>query len=432
MKRRIAEWSAGICVFGALCALYVWHGGASALYLMLLAGWIVSSGILLQWLGPRNVTVQRRMSAPVVTSGETAVMEVEIGFRSFLPVPWLAVEDYYTGGSSRHILFPGFRRRLAYRCELRSLPRGVYSFDACRLEWGGLFGWFKGERVQKSEGNLLVLPKPLPVAGLSESPAAVAYGAAQPAQTMERRQGVKGPEVRPYLPTDPMNRIHWKSYAKRGSLNTFLPEDERDPHCLVVLDRSYAGYVAWEGTDEERVKRAKRDFEQAVSAAVGIVSEMRRSGAKGKLVCGASDPLAAFAAAPAEDRMSGSGGYSRMLAALSSVELAEGPALGSLLETEIRHAAPGTRVLLITGTLSEPTSEAAARLLARGIQVHLYCTALNAGMGEADGKREKRAGSAFAAAVRLSRMGAGIYAVHPEGVTKVGLTGPFRAGEGAV
>lgn len=87
MKRRIAEWSAGICVFGALCALYVWHGGASALYLMLLAGWIVSSGILLQWLGPRNVTVQRRMSAPVVMSGETAVMEVEIGFRSFLPVP---------------------------------------------------------------------------------------------------------------------------------------------------------------------------------------------------------------------------------------------------------------------------------------------------------------------------------------------------------
>ncbi|KHF36979.1 hypothetical protein CM49_00906 [Paenibacillus sp. P1XP2] len=295
------------------------------------------------------------------------------------PRAWLAVEDYYTGGSSRQILFPGFRRRLAYRCELRSLPRGVYSFDACRLEWGGLFGWFKGERVQKSEGNLLVLPKPLPVAGLSESPAAEAYGAAQPAQTMERRQGVKGPEVRPYLPTDPMNRIHWKSYAKRGSLDTFLPEDERDPHCLVVLDRSYAGYVAWEGTDEERVKRAKRDFEQAVSAAAGIVSEMRRSGAKGKLVCGASDPLASFAAAPAEERISGSGGYSRMLAALSSVELAEGSALGSLLETELRHAAPGTRVLLITGTLSEPTSEAAARLLARGVQVHLYCTALNAG-----------------------------------------------------
>lgn len=437
MKKRIAEWTAGACVFGAFCALYVWHGGASTLYLMLLAGWIVLSGMLLQWLGPRNVTVKRSISEPVITAGETAAMQVEIEFRSFLPVPWLAIEDYYTGGSSRHILFPGFRRRLSYRCELRSLPRGVYSFDACLLEWGGLFGWFKGERMQKSEGRLLVLPKPLPVARISESRAAEAFGAAQPAQMLERKHGIKGPEIRPYLPTDPLNRIHWKSYAKRGSLHAFLPEDERDPFCLVALDRSYDGYVAGEGTEDELRERAKLAFEHAVSAAAGILSEMMRSGAKGKLVCGASDlPLdqASSSVKPAKDRIPGGDGYSRMLAALSSLELSEGSSAASLAEASLNHAAGGTRVIIITGFPNEQTSAAAARLLARGVRVDLYCTALNAGIGAPDGKGEKHAGrtSAFAAAVRLSRMGAGTYAVHKDGVTRVGPIGPLRAGEGAV
>ncbi|MDR9852636.1 DUF58 domain-containing protein [Paenibacillus sp. VCA1] len=437
MKRRLKEWLAGGCVVGALGALHHWHGGASTLYLVLLAVWILFSGMLLQWLGPRKIIIERRLSDPVITAGETAMLQVEIRFRSLLPVPWLAVEDYYTGGSSRQILFPGFRRRLAYSCELRSLPRGVYSFDACLLEWGGLFGWFKGERAQKAEGRLLVLPKPLPALGAG-SPSAVADGTAQPALTAERRQGVKGPEVRPYLPTDPSSRIHWKSFAKRGSLHSFLPEEERDPFCMIVLDRSYDGYSPPEGTEEQRRQQAKPAFERAVSAAAGMLTEMMRYGAESKLICGSSNrgmDDAANSAASAKDRLPGEcAGYSAMLAALAPLALSEGPSAASMLEENLKHAKSGTRVIVITGGLNESLSEAAARLLARGVLVDVYCTALNAGTGELGGKREKHAGtnSAFAAAIRLSRMGAGIYAVDPYRVSRMGPIGPLRSGEGAV
>lgn len=436
MKRRLTEWAVAAVVLAVLLALYLWHGGASALYVLLLAGLITVSGILIQGLGPRSFTLKRQLSQSVIPAGETAVMQVQVNFRSFLPVPWIAVEDYYTGGSSRQVLFPGFRRSIVYSCELRGLPRGVYSFDACLLEWGGLFGWFKGGCAQKSEGHLLVLPKPLPIASAVTTPSAAARAAQQPVQTAEHRNGTKGPEVREYMPSDPLNRIHWKSSAKRGNLYTCMPEDERDPFSLVILDCSRQGYEIREGSEDQKRENRKTSFENAVSAAAGILVETTRSGTGGRLLCGAlntkensmTDRVGAGGVTSRED-------YTRLLAALSPVRMGEGPSLSSMLREALKETTPGTRVIAITGMLDHEAAEAAARLMARGVQVDFYCTAVYSQQGRTNGSsRDGQAGSgfAFATAARLSRLGAGVFAVDQDRVTRIGLVESPSPGEGAV
>ncbi|MCJ8011730.1 DUF58 domain-containing protein [Paenibacillus sp. KQZ6P-2] len=436
MRRRLKEWTGGAIVLVVLTALYLWHGGASALYMLLLTGLIAVSGVLMQCLGPRRVTIKRQMSQSVIPAGETAVMQVEVSFRSFLPVPWLAVEDYYTGGSSRQVLFPGFRRSLTYSCELRGLPRGVYSFDACLLEWGGLFGWFKGGRVQRSEGRLLVLPRPLPIASALELPAASAQAAQQPVQTAEHRNGAKSPEVREYMPSDPLNRIHWKSSAKRGSLYTCIPEDERDLFCLVILDCSRQGYVFSEDTEEQKRENRNLSFENAVSAASGILGEMMRTGARGRLICGALDTKENSITNMDEERAASSrDDYTRILAALSPVRLGEGPPLSSIMDEALKKTVPGTRVIVVTGRLDHQAAEAAARMIARGIQVDFYCTAAYGQQGSLNGGKQDihaGSGSSFATAVRLSRMGAGMFAVDQDRVTRIGLVDRSPQGEGVI
>ncbi|WP_136608834.1 DUF58 domain-containing protein [Paenibacillus dokdonensis] len=435
MKKRLSEWTGGVVVLGLLAALYFWHGGASAFYMLLLAGLIITSGVLMQGLGPHRIIVKRHLSESVISAGDTAVMQVQVEFRSFLPVPWLAVEDYYTGGSSRQILFPGFRRNLAYSCELHSLPRGVYSFDACLLEWGGLFGWFKGGRMQRAEGRLLVLPKPLPIGNALELPTAVSKAAQQPIRMTEQRHGTKGPEVREYIHSDPLSRIHWKSSAKRGTLQTYMPEDERDPFCLVILDRSLQGYLSHSDPEETRQEKGKQSFEKAVSAASGILGEMMRTGARGSLVCGVPDMPA--------NRLTATGGvednnrdaYTRMLASLSPVNLAEGPQLSSMLVESTKKMVPGTRVIIVTGMLDKQVADAAGRLMSQGMQVDFYCTAIYGNFRSPDeSKRAKQAGSgsSFALAVHLSRMGAGVFAVNQELAVRIGLVDTSSQGEGAV
>ncbi|MGN7360703.1 DUF58 domain-containing protein [Paenibacillus sp. SAF-054] len=437
MKRRWTEWAGGAAGLGSLGSLYAWHGGASALFLLCLAGLLVISGLLIQWLGLRSATITRRLDESVISAGDTARLRVRVEFRSFLPVPWLAVEDYYTGGSSRQVLFPGFRRSMEYVCELRGLPRGVYSFDACLLEWGGLFGWFSGSRVQRSEGSFLVLPKPLPIGDGLQLPYVRSQAVMQPWFTAEHGNGAKSPEVRAYLPADPLNRIDWKSSARRGTLHTYLPEDERDPNCLVILDRSFEGYAADSGTEEERRAKAGHSFERAVSAASGIVGGLMRSGVKSMLVYGA--PAASGDSVNLGDGMGAHGdgrreAYTRLLASLSPLKLGEGPKLSSLMEDSMRRSVPGTRMIVITGTPGDQAGEAAARLAAHGMQVDFYFTSMGDDPSDMSGRQvgQSGKGSAFAAALRLSRLGVGVYAVQQDAVTRIGLVEPSSLGEGAV
>nr|WP_272915012.1 DUF58 domain-containing protein [Paenibacillus dendrobii] len=252
----------------------------------------------------------------------------------------------------------------------------------------------------------------------------------------EHRNGIKSPEVREYLPSDPMNRIHWKSSAKRGSLQTSLPEDERDPFCLVVLDCSFQGYVSGEETEEQKREIESLSFERAVSTASGMLGEMMRTGARGKFVCGGLDVNENRLTATDEGGAASSrDAYTQMLAALSTVRMGNGPALSSIIDEKVQKMVPGTRVIVITGKLDKQGADAAARLLAGGVQVDCYCTAL---YGQPDskegGKQGRQSGNAssFATAVHVSRMGVRMFAVNQDLVTRIGLMEQAPQGEGAV
>lgn len=141
--------------------LYMWRGGESLLLLLTAGGVVMSGGLLMQLCGPRRVSVQRTIVPARLSAGDDAVVEVQISFAARIPLPWMIVTDYWSGGSHQELLFPGFRRSFKYSYELLSVPRGVHQLHGCSVTWGDLPGLFTGGCQPGGKADFKVLPRAL-------------------------------------------------------------------------------------------------------------------------------------------------------------------------------------------------------------------------------------------------------------------------------
>ncbi|WP_145138019.1 DUF58 domain-containing protein [Paenibacillus sp. Y412MC10] len=437
MMRRVLEWGIGLAVLGGLVAMYRLHGGEALWFMMFVTCLVLAGGMLVQLLGPRQIRVERSLPQSLIPSGETVPVTMRIHFRSPLPLPWMAVEDYYTGGSFRRVLFPGFRRSLTYRYEIPALPRGHYGFEACALEWGGLFGWFQGRKVVKGEGRFIVLPEPLPV-GQECRPAASLSSSEEVSLRPPRfADGMKGMEVREYVPGDPPNRIHWKHLARWGRLHTSLPEEAQQSSYAVMIDRSFSGYMP----DGARVgdvsgEAAQRGFETAVSTAAGLLVEAGRAGEKAVLLGSGlrtDMPGEAGEPGPASRQETGQE-ITGMLAALSGLTLAGGMPLPAQLQ-EAAGNLKGKRTAVVTGYLTDELLRAVSGIISSGGYVDIYCAGASERNDSSDSASYATAvhdPGLFRRAALLSRLGAGVFIVHGGRVSRVGHVESNFPGEGAV
>lgn len=89
----------------------------------------------------------------------------------------------------------------------------------------------------------------------------------------ERRnsQGNRSPEFREYQQGDPLGRVHWKSTAKTGKLQTFLPD---------TTDLASLGILVYEGASGYDVKQRENmdahAFERVVRAAARWIHTAER------------------------------------------------------------------------------------------------------------------------------------------------------------
>ncbi|UQZ34749.1 hypothetical protein C2I18_15180 [Paenibacillus sp. PK3_47] len=404
------QWLRMLVITAVIGALYIWRGGASLLVLLSASGILMACGLIIQLFGPKQVRIVRRITPVRPSAGDTLTVEAEVSFSSRIPLPWMIVADYWGGGWHQELLFPGFRRKLAYSYSIEKVPRGVHRIHGCSVSWGDLPGLFTGSCPAEGTDSIKVLPRPLYIGR------AVPEYSMLPGDAVNFRQGGGGSgenaDIRNYMPGDPLNRIHWKNSARRGTLQSRVPEREQGRMSCIVLANSPENYAVPVSALAPRGRRGSSPpaFEQAVSAAMGLMLAAERSGTYVQLFSGGWPEGIA--------RHEGLGKLpGRVQDMLAEIAPDGTRSLSELLEDASKNWIPGMSVAVITGRLEEEAAKTLARFLVQGVKVELYYAWDNpvpAAGGNREGRRSsgtEESGTGTVSA-SLERLGARIYCLN--------------------
>jgi uncharacterized protein (DUF58 family) len=197
-----------------------------------------------------RVEYRRHLSRNQVFFGEEIVYEIEVTNRKPLPLPWLHIEDELPNNvtllrgraiataEDRVILnniFPiNWYHRVRRRFPIRCPQRGCFIFGPTRIRSGDLFGFFQREKCIQELDYLLVYPRLVPLDRLG-IPSKQLFG-----DIRMRRHLFQDPVltagVRDYHFGDSLKRIHWKSTARLGKLQTKVYEPTTTIDLSIFLD----------------------------------------------------------------------------------------------------------------------------------------------------------------------------------------------------
>ena len=198
-----------------------------------------------------RVEYQRRLSANRAFFGDEVHLEIEVANRKPLPLPWLQVEDEVpsevtvlkgktTPAYPENRLFLNnlfslsWYHKVKRRYPMRCLQRGYFTFGPTRIRSGDLFGIFNREMEIQQADYLMVYPKIVPLEKLG-------IPSNQPVGEIRTRRHIfEDPiltlGVRDYHFGDSLKRIHWKTTARLGRLQTKVFEPTTTTDMGIFLD----------------------------------------------------------------------------------------------------------------------------------------------------------------------------------------------------
>jgi uncharacterized protein (DUF58 family) len=201
--------------------------------------------------GLDKVVYERKLSAARVFCGEEIHLESRITNGKPLPLPWISVEDeiphalnMLTGKASPSPnpgrmeitnLFPlMWYEKVTRRYRVGCPVRGFYTFGPTRIATGDILGLVDiDERLSKTD-DLIVYPKIVPLDKLG-IPSTNLFG-----EVRGKRRIFEDPiltlGIRDYQSGDSLKRIHWKSTARSGRLQTKLFEPSTTMDMGIFLD----------------------------------------------------------------------------------------------------------------------------------------------------------------------------------------------------
>jgi len=207
-----------------------------------------------------RVEYRRKLSSNRVFFGEEVQLEVEIANRKPLPLPWIEIEDEIpsevtlvrgtTSPSHKkgrllltNLLSLGWYHRVKRRYPIQCLQRGCFAFGPARIRSGDLFGFYKREQEIRQVDYLTVYPRIVPLEKLG-------IPSKQPLGDIRTRRFIfQDPiltlGVRDYHFGDSLKRIHWKTTARLGRLQTKVFEPTTTIDMGIFLDVRTMSLPAW-------------------------------------------------------------------------------------------------------------------------------------------------------------------------------------------
>ncbi len=214
----------------------------------------------------------------------------EEGFELVNPVRyarlWVEIVDLSNlpgNTGSKVISGVGGKKNRFYNSRTILTKRGAFVLGPTLLRSGDPFGMFLSEKRIPSENQLIVLPYIEEISRFPEPPGNIQGGRAIRQKSLEATSFASG--VREYQPGDPLNRIHWKSSARRDKF--MVKEFDQDPqgdiwividgnaeanfHELVVNDLQFAD-TFWALKKKTAFKLPRSTFEYAISTSASLAS----------------------------------------------------------------------------------------------------------------------------------------------------------------
>jgi len=291
MRIRKSFWVFAVIILIAL--MLAWYAGrfsffpASRIVFYRIA--IVSTlFIIFNWiwtlLATKKITlirIQRVLKLPV---GNVFEERYEIKNYSKLWRLWIEIEDLsqLPGNAGSKVLSQiNPRQERFYISRTILIKRGAYFLGPTILRSGDPFGMFISERTFAAEKTLIVLPYSEPIDNIVQQQGFYLGGHAIRQKSLEATSHAAG--VRDYQPGDPLNRIHWKSSARKDRF--MVKEFDQDPQgdVWILLDASkFTQYEAhelntnfvpdsfWAWKNQEKFRLPASTFEYSVSIVASL------------------------------------------------------------------------------------------------------------------------------------------------------------------
>lgn len=194
--------------------------------------------LVVSWISVRVVArglrLTRRADFYRAGVGDIFKEQFEVFNASRLPGGWVELHNEMalpSASGSRLLTRLRPREKQTFVTRTWLTRRGGFAVGPTRLVVADALGLFRLERRYAPERNLVVLPLVYHVRGFLQPPGFLPGGKVINRKSVDITPHASG--VRPYVPGDPMRRIHWPTTARRGQLN--VKEFEQDPQAEVWL-----------------------------------------------------------------------------------------------------------------------------------------------------------------------------------------------------
>jgi uncharacterized protein (DUF58 family) len=270
-------------VLAAVLVVAAFSTGADFLFFLVYLGILVVGGAyVVTRFGLADLEAGFVVDRPHAQVGDTLRATYTIRNASRIPKLWLEVYNPTT----LPVPLPGRALALGSRSErswVARVPltrRGHYRIDPMVIRTGDPFGLFESYASVGSAANVIVYPAVESLARWRLPPATLEGAPASPERTLQTTAMVTS--IRPYVPGDAFNRIHWRSSARQQELQVkeFDLEQTADVWLFLDLDASVHRGAGDAATIETAVRVAASIGSRALSEnrALGFTAAgMRRA-----------------------------------------------------------------------------------------------------------------------------------------------------------
>ncbi len=212
---------------------------AYVLFITLMVALVVAWSSV-NWLQMRRWTYVRRLQV-----GDEFDESFTVRNKAIIPKLWVEVHDHSTlphHNGSHVVPLLTWRKKYDWRVKTPCTRRGQFTLGPITLTSGDPFGFYQFPRRIDATSSILVYPPTVPIYDFASPIGKLSGGQAVRQRTFETTPNAYG--VREYAAGDSLNRIHWKTSARRGKL--MVKEFELDPlgDVWVFLDLSRESLAA--------------------------------------------------------------------------------------------------------------------------------------------------------------------------------------------
>ncbi len=188
-----------------------------------------------------NLSGKRRLHFSALQVGDELEEFVSLRNKSALPVLWAEFIDRsdIPGYTVTSVRAADAGSSSEWRAHTTCTRRGIFTLGPWELHAGDPLGLFRVRQVYHQAEEILVYP---PLAPLPQSllPHRSSVGDHRPLHQLLAAETISVITTRPYVPGDPLRRIHWRTTARRNNpfVKTFEPEASSTVWLLADLDQT--------------------------------------------------------------------------------------------------------------------------------------------------------------------------------------------------